>query len=393
MESTKGRGCEEDLCFVDTPKSNVAAEMSHHTSEMTNVAKDGSVSSDTDVAVAASASFKSKSTDTLNQGGVIAAGDSSATTKAALKSKAKANPRAVAPIMAEDMEGEDIEMGLTIADKRAPESAKAQASGGPTSGSDLPKSGKAKRFAELLGGPIAEDADRDDPDPVLFQMVSLRDLYRFEENTYWHIGFGVFLMTFQTFCLLLAISDIEVEEPDLKMQFVGLPISLVLMFGSSWEEFQLQMGLMLLNIKHSNDLKDDKRDLTICQRYLNFHALQAVMASGEVLIVLFTVAASVLVTIQKRTVLDIALECTALSLIAQLDECLLVMFRLRLSIVQPQKRIEAMEEKAEEQFDRIGAYKFRVFVVAFYCTVYFFFALFNNNYYYTNKYPWQQFDW
>lgn len=146
------------------------------------------------------------------------------------------------------------------------------------------KKNLSKRFGALMGGEsgTVADFDKEDPEPVSFMLVSLRDLYRFKENTHWHILFGAILMLFQSFCLLLAISGIEVEEPDIKMQFVGLPISLVLMFGSSWDEFQLQMGLMLLNIKHSNEYRalDKTKSMTLVQRYLNFHVLQAVMASG-----------------------------------------------------------------------------------------------------------------
>lgn len=240
-----------------------------------------------------------------------------------------------------------------------------------------------------------EDANEDEDEEEVWLLATLRDLYRFKENTNLQVAFAIFLLLFQGFCILLAISTIEVEKPDIRMQFVGLPISLVMMFGTSWDDFQLEVGLMLFNIKVMQEKKSAKRDQPsgLMSRMFNFYALRAGMAWAEAFLVLLTIAASVLVTIQRRTVLDLALNCTALSLISQLDECVLKMFPIHAIIVKPKVKVEVMETRAEDQFNRIGAYKFRLFVTVFYCTVYVLFALFNNSYYYTQKYPWERGGW
>jgi hypothetical protein len=200
----------------------------------------------------------------------------------------------------------------------------------------------------------------------------LADLFCWESNTMFHKILGVFIAAAQG-VLLANVLQYQSTWNGWRLSLIGLPLTGVILFNAIWDDFLDSFATM---ISDAIRFKESEKSIPDFGQVLAFS-----LKFWEVFFITYVCFCSIIVSISQPDILNIALNCTALTIVFDLDEGVLKFLDLKLEISKNEmaKKKETDEEKFELVYERISAPLLRFSVIVFYAVFYLGAASFKNS--------------
>jgi hypothetical protein len=211
----------------------------------------------------------------------------------------------------------------------------------PESVDEENQKGDLSQLTKVRESQETESVKDDDAGPKMHTMEHIADLFSWENNTLTHKHFAVFIFFIQGL-LLLYVLLFQTPGNGWVLGLVSLPLTAVILFKNIWDDFLESLASFLL---FSDRIKRKKNE-EIPATYEDM--ITVLLKMWEVLFVIYVVFASIFVSLSQPDVLNVALNCTGVMIVCDLDEAILKFLDLKVELAKDE--LTKKEEMSKEKF-------------------------------------------